>query len=199
MFTTCFGCFWLTCMSLISTVYHSLLASARSRVMLLFLLNWTCLALDWFDIPCWARCRSCLWKHTCLWLVVAHLYPWMLSLTPPALHSLHSISSGGVSVSRGALGLSLDVCMCQQGGEVSDRTRGKLFDFSKNLFCTGLWECIHVVRVALVRGKCISVGVSALFSSWFSLCFWHDCVEPASVVEESCLRLIDCVESLPLS
>jgi len=27
---------------------------------------------------------------------------------------------------RGALGLSLDVCMCQQGGEVSDRTRGKL-------------------------------------------------------------------------
>ena len=53
----------------------------------------------------------------------------MLSLTPPALHSLHSICSGGVSVSGGALGLSLDVCMCQQGGEVSDRTRGKLFDF----------------------------------------------------------------------
>ena len=27
-----------------------------------------------------------------------------------------------------------------------------------------------------------SVGVSALFSSWFSLCFWHDCVEPCQVV-----------------
>ena len=41
----------------------------------------------------------------------------MLSLTPPALHSLHSICSGG------ALGLiCLDVCMCQQGGEV-DRTK----------------------------------------------------------------------------
>ena len=50
----------------------------------------------------------------------------MLSLTPPALHSLHSMCSGGVSVSGGALGLSIDVCMCQQGGEVSDRTRGKL-------------------------------------------------------------------------
>ena len=50
----------------------------------------------------------------------------MLSLTPPALHLLHSICSGGVSVSGGALGLCLDVCMCQQGGEVSDRTRGKL-------------------------------------------------------------------------
>ena len=73
MFTPCFGYSWLTCMSLISTVYHSLLASARSRVMLLFLLNWTCLALDWFDIPCWTRCRSYLWKHTCLWLVVAHI------------------------------------------------------------------------------------------------------------------------------
>ena len=48
----------------------------------------------------------------------------MLSLTPPALHSLHSIYSGGVSVSGGALGLfSFDVCMYQQGGEVSDRTK----------------------------------------------------------------------------
>ena len=47
----------------------------------------------------------------------------MLLLTPPALHSLHSICSGGVSVAGGALGLSLDVCMCQQGGEVSNRTK----------------------------------------------------------------------------
>jgi hypothetical protein len=68
-----FWLFWLTCMSLSSTAFHSLLVSARSWVMLLFLLNWTCLALDWFDIPCWARCRSCLWMHTCLWLDVAHI------------------------------------------------------------------------------------------------------------------------------
>ena len=44
------------------------------------------------------------------------------------LHLLHCIDciayvQGGVSVSGGALGLSLDVCMCQQGGEVSDRTK----------------------------------------------------------------------------
>ena len=65
---------WLTCMSLSSTAFHSLLVSARSWVMLLFLLNWTCLALDWFDIPCWARCRSCLWMHTCLRLDVAHIF-----------------------------------------------------------------------------------------------------------------------------
>ena len=49
------------------------------------------------------------------------------------LHCNHCIAyvQGGVSVSGGALGLfSLDVCMCQQGGEV-----------------------VHVVRVALVRGE----------------------------------------------
>ena len=79
----------------------------------------------------------------------------MLSITPLALHSLHSICSGGVSVSGGALGLSLDVCMCQQGGEV-DRTRGSIVG----------------------NGEILSVGVSVLFSSWFSLRFWHDCVEP---------------------
>ena len=57
----------------------------------------------------------------------------MLSLTPPALHSLHSICSGGVSVSGGAIGLcSLDVCMCQQGGEFLREVieqGGDLFDF----------------------------------------------------------------------
>ena len=107
----------------------------------------------------------------------------MLSLTPPALHSLHSICSGGVLVSEGALGLGLDACMCRQGGEVSWSNKWEfyclIFERTKNLLCTGLWECIHVVRVALVRvrGKCISVGVSALFNSWFSFRFWHDCVE----------------------
>ena len=51
----------------------------------------------------------------------------MLSLTPPALHSLHSIAFvQGESQLQG----ELDVCMCQQGGEGfgerSDRTRGCL-------------------------------------------------------------------------
>ena len=57
----------------------------------------------------------------------------MLSLTPPALHSLHGICSGGVSASGGALGLfRLDVCMCQQGGEFFGEVieqGGDLFDF----------------------------------------------------------------------
>ena len=78
----------------------------------------------------------------------------MLSLTPPALHSLHSICSGGVSASGGALGLfRLDVCMCQQWGEFgrSDTTRGET--------CL-IFEKLVVHRV--VKGKCILGGVSAL-------------------------------------
>ena len=51
----------------------------------------------------------------------------MLSLTTPALYSLHSICSGG------GLGLfRLDVCMCQQGGEFLGEVieqGGDLFDF----------------------------------------------------------------------
>ena len=89
----------------------------------------------------------------------------MLSLTPPVLHSLHSICSGGVSASGGALGLfRLDVCMCQQGGEVfgerSDRTRGCLIF---ELVVHRALRVHHFVRVARVRGKFISGGVSALF------------------------------------
>ena len=103
----------------------------------------------------------------------------MLSLTPPALHSLHSICSGGVSVSGGAFGLSLDVCMCQQGGEVSDQTRGKLFDFSKKKLVVHRALRVHTCGESCTgKGEMISVGVSALFSSWFSLRFWHDCAEP---------------------
>ena len=100
----------------------------------------------------------------------------MLSLTPPALHSLHSICLGGVSVLRGALGLSLDVCMCQQGGEVSDRTRGKLFDFFQKLVVHRALR-VHTCGESCT-GKGEMHGVSALISSWFSFLFWHDCVEP---------------------
>ena len=50
----------------------------------------------------------------------------MLSLTPHALHSLHSIFSGGVSVSGGALGLLALMCACANKGEkFSDRTRAQ--------------------------------------------------------------------------
>ena len=91
----------------------------------------------------------------------------MLSLTPPALHSLHSICSGGVSVSGGALGLfSLDVCMWQQGGEGfgerSDRTKGLIFEFIVHRAL----RVHHFVSVALVRGKSFAWRVSTL------LCFW---------------------------
>ena len=41
----------------------------------------------------------------------------MLSLTPLALHSLHSIFSGGVSVSGGALDLLVLMCACANKGE----------------------------------------------------------------------------------
>jgi len=55
-----------------------------------------------------------------------------------------------------------------------------------------------VVRVALVRGSfCL---VSALFSSpGFPSASGMTVSSPASVFEESCLCLIDCVEPLPLS
>ena len=120
-------------------------------------------------------------------MLLISLYPWMLSLTPPTLHSLHSIFSGG------ALGLfRLDVCMCQQGGEFFGEVieqGGDLFDFWKTC-CAQVFESAFVVhrylrvhhfgRVALVRGKNFVWGVSALvwlLVSSFSLCILHDCVE----------------------
>ena len=55
----------------------------------------------------------------------------MLSLTPPALHSLHSICSGGVSASGGVLGLfRIDVGLCQQGGEFL----GEVIEQGEDLF-----------------------------------------------------------------
>ena len=130
----------------------------------------------------------------------------MLSLTPPALHSLHSIYSGGVSASGGVLGLLGLMCACANKGENfgrSDRTRGDLFDFWKTCCAQGFksasfWESC----------TCESDGKTLLgeFLLWFwllvssfSLCFLHDCVE-----RYLCLwgvifwLLIDCVEPLPL-
>ena len=134
------------------------------------------------------------------------LYPWMLSLTPPALHSLHSICSGGVLASGGALGLcSLDVCMCQQGGEFWEKwsNKGETCLIFERLVVHRALRVHHFGRVAHVRGKNFGLGVSALIwllVSSFSLLFQHDCVE-----RYLCLwgvmfwLLIDCVEPLPLS
>ena len=83
----------------------------------------------------------------------------MLSLTPLALHSLHSICSGGSQLQG-----ELDVCMCQQEGEDfgerSDRTRGCLiFELVVHMAL----RVHHFVSIALVRGKSFDWGVSALF------------------------------------
>ena len=104
----------------------------------------------------------------------------MLSLTPPALHSLHSICSGGSQLQG-----ELDVCMCQQEGEDfgerSDRTRGCL-----------IFELVvhHFVSVALVRGKRFAWGVSALFLApgfpCFPSTFSMTASSVTSVFEESC-------------
>jgi len=116
-------------------------------------------------------------------MLLISLYPWMFSLTPPALHSLHSICSGGVSASGGALGLcSLDVCMCQQGGEFWEKWSNKeetCLIFEKLVVHRAL-RVYHFGRVALVRGKNFVWGVSALvwlLVASFSLCFLHDFVE----------------------
>ena len=98
-------------------------------------------------------------------MLLISLYPWMLSLTPPSLHSWHSICSGGVSASGGALSLfRLDVCMCQQGGEFWEKwsNKGRLVWFLKNLLCTGLWECIILGELHLWEEKNFAWGVSAL-------------------------------------
>ena len=81
----------------------------------------------------------------------------MLSLTPPALHSLHSICSGGVSASGGALGLfRLDVCMGQQGGEFgrNDRTRGTCLIFEKLVVHRAL-RVHHFGRSDRTRGRLV--------------------------------------------
>ena len=140
-------------------------------------------------------------------MLLISLYLWMLSLTPPALHSLHSICSGGVSASGGVLGLfRLDVCMCQQGGEFLwevIKQGGDLFDFWKTCCAQGFesasfWESCTCEREKNFLGEFL-LWFWLLVSS-FSLCFLHDCVE-----RYLCLwgvmfwLLIDCVKPLPLS
>ena len=157
--------------------------------------------LIWYTL--WARCRSCSWMHTCLWLDVTHI---IVSLN--AFTYTSCICSGGVSALGGALGLfSLDVCMCQQGGEFWEKWSNKggdLFDFWKTCCAHGfesasVWESCTCER----EGKTLLGEFLLWFGllvSLFSLCFLHDCVE-----RYLCLwgvmfwLLIDCVEPLPLS
>ena len=54
-----------------------------------------------------------------------------------------------------------------------------------------------MVRVALVRGKCMEFLLC--LAPGFPFAFGMTVSGPASVFEESCLCLIDCVESLSLS
>ena len=105
------------------------------------------------------------------------------------LHCIHCIASvQGESQLHG----ELDVCMCQQGGEVfgrSDRTRGDLFDFEKLVVHRAL-RVHHFGRVALMRGKNFAWGVSALVLAPGFLVFPSACCmttsSVTSVFAESC-------------
>ena len=108
---------------------------------------------------------------------------------------------------EGALGLfSLDVCMCQQGGEFWEKWSNKgetCLIFEKPVVHRAL-RVHHFGRVALVGGKGFAWGVSALFLapdfSSLSLRFLHDCVELYLYLWGVMFwLLIDCVEQLPLS
>ena len=128
----------------------------------------------------------------------------MLSLTPPALHSLHSICSGGVSASGGALGLcSLDVCMCQQGGEFWEKWSNKgetCLIFEKLVVHRALRVRVHHFgRVALVREKKLCLGSFCFgFGSWFPRFPSASCMTASSVTsvfEESCFGFWSIVSS----
>ena len=117
-------------------------------------------------------------------MLLISLYPWMLSLTPPALHSWHGIYSGGVSASGGALGLfRLDVWMCQQGGgflgEVIEQG-GDLFDFWKTCCAQGFESASFWKSYTCEREKLYLGSFCFVFGFWFSLLsfhFQHDCIE----------------------
>ena len=57
---------------------------------------------------------------------------------------------------------------------------GQLFDFLENQKLVEHRALrVHTFGESCTgKGEIYSVGVSALFSSWFSFRFWHDCVEP---------------------
>ena len=115
------------------------------------------------------------------------LYPWMLSLTPPALHSLHSICSGGVSDSGGALGLfRLDVCMCQQGGEFWKKwsNKGETCLIFEKLVVHRALRVHHFEREKLWFGSVCFVSGSLFPRFTSASCMTASSI--TSVFEESC-------------
>ena len=85
------------------------------------------------------------------------------------LHCIHCIASvQGEFQLQGELLVFFDLmCACANKGENfgrSDRTRGRLVWFLKNLLCTGLWECIILGELHVWEEK-------ALLGE-FLLCFW---------------------------
>ena len=127
------------------------------------------------------------------------------------LHLLHCIYCiayiQGESQFQGELEICLALmCACANKGEkFSGLNKGEnclIFEWTKNLLCTGLWECIHVVRVALVRGNAFQGKFRPCLAPsfpGFPSASGMTVSSTASVFEESCLCLIDCVEPLPLS
>ena len=78
------------------------------------------------------------------------------------------------------------MCACANKGEkFSDRTRGEIEQGGNCLIFLENQKLVEhrVLRVHTFgesctgKGEMHSVGVS-VFYSWFSLRFWHDCVEP---------------------
>ena len=85
------------------------------------------------------------------------------------------------------------MCACANKGENferSDRTRGRLVWFLKNLLSTGLCECIILGELHLWEGKALLGGVSALvLAPGFSRFPSASCMTAlsiTSVFEESC-------------
>ena len=91
------------------------------------------------------------------------------------------------------------MCACANKGEkLVIEQEGNCLIYPK-ICCAQGFECIHVVRVALVRGKCIQWEFLLCLAPGFSSASGMTVSSPASVFEESCLCLINCVEPLPLS
>ena len=85
------------------------------------------------------------------------------------------------------------MCACANKGENferSDRTRGRLVWFLKNLLCTGPWECIILGELHMWEGKNFACGVSALvLAPGFPRFPSASCMTASSVTsvfEESC-------------
>ena len=97
----------------------------------------------------------------------------------------------GVSVSGGALGLSLDVCSANKGEKLVIEQKLvvhrslRVHTCGESCTCEGEMHFRGEFLLCLARGFLATSGMTVS--------------SPASVFEESCLCLIDCVKPLPLS